>query len=263
MIYNSKDPSQGVVEMILYKPYTFLGCILFLASSLNTPVSAKQHWDGPWKDTTSPSLNVYKFLKNFSNQKTRSYSMGEGVGDKYYQNGKYVGWTHFATSAWFKSMPQDSIRKRLKRVIRSVPSVTMDDVREITTGEAYAVYIEKNGCVYLSFYTRAKDTGADNDYGDPDTTGVFKTCEGLTVPADQFINQILEAEEEDKVAFSAAVSSKSPVTRKSTPSPTSVQSKASDQNALERLRKLKKLLESDLITENEFERKKQEILSAM
>ena len=225
-------------------------------------------WDGPWKDTVSPHLNIYKFLKNFTNQKSREHHMGSGIVDRYYQNGKYTGYTDFATESWFSWTEPQMIKERFKKLISRVSGARASRAKEIGGSGVYAMYLEHNGCVYLSFYTRSKGEGiADNDDGNGDTIGNFRTCEGFTVPVKEFIHLIQEAEDEDAAGLQAA---KRQVTHSAPKRQTETQSKKTtspkkveSSELIDRLRKLKNLYNSKLITEEEYQTKKKEILSSM
>jgi len=241
----------------------------FIITLIISGGASASNWDGPWKDTVSPELNIYKFLNNFTNQKSRERYDGNIVVDKYYQNGKYTGYTSFATVTWFSSTEAKTAKERLKKLIANVPGARMSQAKEFSFGTStYGIYLEHNGCIYLRFFTRSKGDGiADNDYGDGDTIGQFKTCEGFTVPVKDFINSIDEASEEDaaglqlakrKVAPSAP-KRKTKAQSKKTSSPKAVNSSG----LTDRLRKLKNLYNAKLITEKEYRAKKKQILEAM
>jgi len=178
----------------------------FIITLIISGGACASNWDGPWKDTVSPHLNIYKFLKNFTNQKSRERSSGRVVVDRYYQNGKYSGYTSFSTGAWFSWTEPKNIKERFNKLIANVPGARMSQAKEIVFGSStYGIYLEHNGCIYLRFYTRIKASFAANDDGNGDTIGQFKTCEGFTVLVKEFIHSIDEASEEDAAGLQLAI----------------------------------------------------------
>ena len=194
--------------------------------------------------------------------------MGGVVVDKYYQNGKYTGYTSFAVHSWFSWTEPATMKERFSKLIANVPEARIGQATEVFGSGVYGIFIKHNGCVYLTFYTRSKGEGiADNDDGNGDTIGKFKTCEGFMVPVEKFIRLIDEASEEDATGLQAAKrkrTSSVPEEKTNTQSKMTNSTKKVDSSGLiERLRRVKSLYDSKLVTEEEYKAKKKEILAAM
>ena len=109
--------------MTVYKPYTFLAAILVLISILNTSVAAKPDWDGPWERHPNPDLNIFKFLENFTNQRSRTTNMGR-VGRRSLLAEQCSSWLDcFATQSWFDgaAVSPEMIRNRFKKIFLVYP----------------------------------------------------------------------------------------------------------------------------------------------
>ena len=168
---------------------------ILIASACESADERRNNYhDEPFKEVSQPLTTAHRYISNYSGQKVALGQLGDVQTVRYFQNGKVVGMTQYATQAWFGLNTEDEMKDRVLRVLKKRHSDDKTSSNAISTyrgNQNFGAYVEKYGCVFISFYKRLKGFGvADNDGGAPDFVGLFVVCGGLTVTPEKFIRAI-------------------------------------------------------------------------
>ncbi len=234
-------------------------------------------YSSEYTETQKPNFNAFIFLPKFTKVTRTSRASHATQTEKFYQGGIYTLNIEHTPSGNFNQQTDQYLKNKdsfVQYLRKSNSSSLADNVVFIKTRNGYGFKAENENCVAARYGKNLKGNSSFQQ-GKFDTIIKLFTCKGLNVSVEEFVqrvdfsspNQFYSFQNEAKSANNPSISTKHNNEQKSLTikSRSKINSKATDNKGtiVSKLKRLKNLLNEGVITQSDYDKKKDQLLSEL